>query len=159
VRAFWRRHGSVIYKSISSVRSVVSQLTPEKAQRLEDVVWCPTQFQAYVLGTDYRVHVVGDEVFAARIISDRDDYRYASVSGGSATIEAYEPDTELAAMCRRMVRDMGLLVAGIDLRQTPQGEWFCFEVNPSPGFSYYQDATGQPIDDAIAELLANAPTI
>ena len=30
----------------------------------------------------------------------------------------------------------------------------CFEVNPAPGFSYYQQATGQPISSAIAILLA-----
>jgi D-alanine-D-alanine ligase-like ATP-grasp enzyme len=51
---------------------------------------------------------------------------------------------------------MGLLVAGIDLRRTPDGRWSCFEVNPSPGFTYYQDKTGHPIDQAIAELLLSA---
>jgi D-alanine-D-alanine ligase-like ATP-grasp enzyme len=48
---------------------------------------------------------------------------------------------------------MGLLLAGIDLRRTDDGEWCCFEVNPSPGFSFYEDHTGQPIAAAVAELL------
>jgi D-alanine-D-alanine ligase-like ATP-grasp enzyme len=48
---------------------------------------------------------------------------------------------------------MKLIVAGIDLRHTPAGKWYCFEVNPSPGFTYYQAATHQPIDEAIAQLL------
>jgi hypothetical protein len=30
----------------------------------------------------------------------------------------------------------------------------CFEVNPSPGFSYYEGHTGQPISAAIARYLA-----
>ena len=38
-------------------------------------------------------------------------------------------------------RQMGLLVAGIDLRLTAEGVWFCFEINPSPGFTFYEDAT------------------
>ena len=42
----------------------------------------------------------------------------------------------------------------MDLRSTPDGAWYCFEVNPSPGFTYYQEETGQPIADAIARLLA-----
>jgi D-alanine-D-alanine ligase-like ATP-grasp enzyme len=46
-----------------------------------------------------------------------------------------------------------LPVAGIDLRRTPQGEWYCFEVNPSPAFAYYEAATHQPIAEAIAGLL------
>jgi hypothetical protein len=41
---------------------------------------------------------------------------------------------------------------------TPEGEWFCFEVNPSPAFLYYQQATGQPIATAVAGLLAAAVT-
>jgi D-alanine-D-alanine ligase-like ATP-grasp enzyme len=49
-----------------------------------------------------------------------------------------------------------LSVAGIDLRKTPEGEWVCFEVNTSPAFTYYEEATGQPIAHAIAELLASA---
>jgi D-alanine-D-alanine ligase-like ATP-grasp enzyme len=49
---------------------------------------------------------------------------------------------------------LDLPVAGIDLRCTPSAEWYCFEVNPAPGFSYYQQATGQPISSAIAILLA-----
>lgn len=48
---------------------------------------------------------------------------------------------------------MGLLLAGIALRRTPEGGWVCFEVNPSPGFSFYEEATGQPIAAAVADLL------
>jgi hypothetical protein len=32
------------------------------------------------------------------------------------------------------------------------GRWFCFEVKPSPGFSFYKEATGQPIGAAIVDL-------
>jgi len=51
---------------------------------------------------------------------------------------------------------LGLPVAGIDLRRTPSGRWYCFEVNPSPGFSYYEHATGQPLALSIARLLMQA---
>jgi D-alanine-D-alanine ligase-like ATP-grasp enzyme len=50
---------------------------------------------------------------------------------------------------------MQLAVAGIDLRQNVDGDWYCFEVNPSPAFTYYQEATDQPISRAIARLLAD----
>jgi glutathione synthase/RimK-type ligase-like ATP-grasp enzyme len=55
--------------------------------------------------------------------------------------------------CRRIAHELGLLHAGIDLRETPDGEWYCFEVNPCPGFLYYERQTGQPISTALAELL------
>jgi D-alanine-D-alanine ligase-like ATP-grasp enzyme len=43
-------------------------------------------------------------------------------------------------------------VAGIDLRRTPSGEWYCFEVNPSPAYSWF-DLDGR-IATAIARFLA-----
>jgi len=150
---FWRRHQRVIYKSLSGIRSIVSHLTDEHMPRFQDVASCPTQFQQYVPGIDYRVHLVGDEVFACRILSDADDYRYSK----RVDMQACELPEEIDAQCRRLIASMNLLIAGIDLRCTPENEWFCFEVNPSPGFTYFQGMTGQPIADAIARLLASAP--
>ena len=151
---FWQFHGTVIYKSVSDVRSIVARLTSEHVQRLEHVAWCPTQFQQYVPGTDYRVHVVGEKVFACRITSTGDDYRYAERLGATTTIEADTLPADVVARCQRLAASLNLLVAGIDLRRTPDERWYCFEVNPSPGYTYYQDATDQPINEAIAELLA-----
>jgi hypothetical protein len=152
-RKFWSEHGTVIYKSVSGIRSIVSRLTPADQDRLEDIRWCPTQFQQYIPGTDYRVHVVGDAVFACEIVADADDYRYAARQGGTTRIRSSALPEQCADRCRGMAAAMELPVAGIDLRRTPAGEWYCFEVNPSPGFTYYQEATGQPIDTAIAHLL------
>ena len=45
---------------------------------------------------------------------------------------------------------------GIDLKITPDDEVYCFEVNPSPAFSYYESNTGQPISAAIARALTKA---
>jgi hypothetical protein len=52
-----------------------------------------------------------------------------------------------------MVGDMRLYFAGIDLRYTPYGAWFCLEVYPSPGFTFYETETGQSIAAAPAKLL------
>jgi glutathione synthase/RimK-type ligase-like ATP-grasp enzyme len=46
VREFRAKHGRVIYKLISGVRSIVQTLTDEDMDRLESIRWCPTQFQA-----------------------------------------------------------------------------------------------------------------
>jgi predicted ATP-grasp superfamily ATP-dependent carboligase len=159
IREFWDRHGTVIYKSISGVRSIITRLTSQHADRLAHVRWCPTQFQEYVPGIDYRVHVVGDELFAAEIISSADDYRYAAHFGATAEVRPYIPSTEIDHRCRTLASALGLAVAGIDLRQRPDGRWYCFEVNPSPAFSYYQNATGQAIDAAIARLLRQSASV
>jgi len=147
--AFWAEHRDVIYKSCSGVRSVVQRFNPADRERLRKLRWCPTQFQRRIAGVDYRVHVVGEEIFACRIESGADDYRYDS----GAKVVARTLDPSLARQCRKLSRDLGLVVAGLDLRESPDGAWYCFEVNPSPGFSYFQARTGQPIDRAIADVL------
>lgn len=155
-RDFIAQHGAVIYKSISGMRSIVSCLTPAKLERLTDIVWCPTQFQVQVPGIDHRVHVIGDQVFACEILCAADDYRYAARSGTSAEIRATTLPEDVTSRCRRLARALGLDFAGIDLRRRPDGGWVCFEVNPSPGFSYYEQATGQPLAAAVADRLLQA---
>ena len=155
VRDFRQTHGAVIYKSVSCVRSIVSQLRPEDETRLDNVSWCPTQFQRRITGPEVRAHVIGGEVFASEIVSNADDYRYAPLSGDSLEIRPYDLPADCAAKCRSMVEAMGFVIAGVDLR-CENGTWYCFEVNPSPGFMYYQEQTGQPIDEAVARLLVAA---
>jgi glutathione synthase/RimK-type ligase-like ATP-grasp enzyme len=150
---FWEKHGSVVYKSVSGVRSIVSRFGSGHRSRLQNIANCPTQFQEHIAGRDYRLHLVGDELFASEIISDADDYRYASGTGNRLEIRASSLPQDLVDRCRALVASMGLYFAGIDLRRNPEGKWYCFEVNPSPGFSFYEEATGQPISDAVARLL------
>jgi hypothetical protein len=153
--AFWERHRDVIYKSISGVRSVVARFAPEDVRRLPDLTTCPVQFQARVGGTDYRVHVVGDEIFAARVISDAHDYRYAARTGATVELRTVDLPDDVATRCAALSRAQGLPVSGIDLRLSPGGEWYCFEVNPAPAFSCF-DPDGTPIADAVARLLIAA---
>jgi glutathione synthase/RimK-type ligase-like ATP-grasp enzyme len=124
------------------------------AERFVDLCHCPTQFQQQISGTDFRIHVVGDGFFACKVTSSVTDYRYPRTEEESPEIEPLELPVDLKERCRRLVASMSLLVAGIDLRRAVDGRWFCFEVNPSPGFSYYEQATEQPIADAIARLLS-----
>ncbi|HEV2688645.1 MAG TPA: hypothetical protein VGV35_08830 [Bryobacteraceae bacterium] len=151
---FWEQHGAVIYKSVSGVRSIVTRLGPEHRDRLPDVAHCPTQFQQYIEGVDFRVHVVGEDVFGCEICSNADDYRYPQRQGEDLRVRSCEVPLDIADLCRRFAASLNLPVAGIDLRRTAAGKWYCFEANPSPGFSFYEEATGQPIGEAVARLLA-----
>jgi glutathione synthase/RimK-type ligase-like ATP-grasp enzyme len=99
---FWEKHGTVIYKSISGVRSIVTRLRQEHRERLPDVSHCPTQFQEYIHGTDIRIHVVGEEVFGCEILSDADDYRYPLLPGAGVQVRSYRVPRDLADRCRRL---------------------------------------------------------
>lgn len=145
--------GRLIYKSVSHQRSIVVRMTPADLERLDQVRCCPTQFQEYIPGADVRVHTVGNRVFATEIITEATDYRYASRDGAMRVMRAVELPADIAERCLRLADGLGMVMSGIDLRRSPEGEYYCFEVNPTPGFTFYQNYTGQRIGDALVDLL------
>jgi glutathione synthase/RimK-type ligase-like ATP-grasp enzyme len=154
-RLFVETHGRVVYKSISAVRSVVHELDRPRLRDLEKIRYLPTQFQAFIPGENLRVHVAGEQVFGSLIETPAVDYRYAGYDGLDVDIKAVYIEAELAGRCRALSRSLGLPLCGIDLKRTPTGEVYCFEANPSPAFSYYQEQTGQDIAAAVVEYLAS----
>jgi RimK-like ATP-grasp domain len=153
VRAFHAAHGEVVYKSLSGIRSIVRRLGPEAISRLKHLRDGPAQFQAYVPGSNVRVHTVGNRIFAVRVRSDAVDYRYAHLDGLAVEMEPTVLPRAVEQACLAVARDLDLLFAGIDLKETPEGDWYCFEVNPCPGFLYYERNSGLPISAALADLL------
>ena len=131
-------------------------MSAAELDRLDAVRACPVQFQAYVPGFDVRVHTVGDEVFATRIDSPGTDYRYAAHDDDGTRLEPYDLPDDLARRCCQLAAGLGLAFTGIDLRITPDGDVYCFEVNPSPAYSYYEAHTDQPIASAVARYLTGA---
>jgi glutathione synthase/RimK-type ligase-like ATP-grasp enzyme len=116
------------------------------------VVACPTQFQQFIDGVDYRVHVIGETVLACRIDSAAVDYRYPAASG-CTTMSAVILRNDIEYRCRRLARTLGLSLAGIDLKLDRNGQWWCLEVNTAPGFIWFETHTGLRITDAVANLL------
>jgi len=150
---FAAAHDGAIFKSISAIRSIVRRLAPADEPNLQNLANTPVQFQAHIPGTDIRVHIVGDDIFACEIRSEADDYRYAGRENLSATLTPITLPPAIAQKCHHAATTLGLPLCGIDLRRTPDGNWVAFEVNPSPGFTYFADQTGAPIAAAIASLL------
>jgi glutathione synthase/RimK-type ligase-like ATP-grasp enzyme len=145
--------GKVIYKSLSGIRSIVRRLEPEQLDRLSLLRHGPAQFQAFVPGENVRVHTVGNQWFATRVHSESVDYRYAGREGQEVNMEPTTIPPSVAESCLRLARQFDLVMTGIDLKETPNGDYYCFEVNPCPGFLYYERHTGQPISASLADLL------
>lgn len=155
VRAFADRHERVVYKSTSAIRSIVRELPRGIPQNVLDRVHClPTQFQQFIGGTNVRVHVIGRRVFATEIKSTAIDYRYGHRDGLDVTLAATDLPDDVAQRCLDLAAGLSLPFCGIDLKLTDEGQYYCFEVNPSPAYSYYQQGTGQPIATALVQYLA-----
>jgi hypothetical protein len=144
----------VIFKSVSAVRSKVTVLGETDAALIGRRGCGPVQLQALIAGLDIRVHVVGSDVFATSIESDSIDYRYPRKGDLPVKQEVGIP-TGVMDACRRLAAKLRLSLAGIDLRVTPNGEWYCFEVNPSPYYSFYEESHSQRITQAVARLVAS----
>jgi RimK-like ATP-grasp domain len=158
VREFLKRHKKVIFKSISGTRSIVRTLADVKLLQLKRIRLLPTQFQAFVPGTDVRVHITGDEVFATEMRSQAIDYRYPSSEKEEVEMADITLPDKIRAQCLKLSRRLKLPLAGIDLKVTPSGEYFCFEVNPMPAYSYFQEGSGQDIAGGIVRYLAGNDT-
>jgi hypothetical protein len=159
VEAFWEKHGEIIYKSMSGVRSIVGRLTPLHRERFAALAHSPAQFQQWIAGHDVRVHVVGRQVFACNVVSSAIDYRYPRSEEEVPRITPCCLPEEIASRCCCLAESLGLELAGIDLRRSLEDEWYCFEVNPSPAFTFYAEATEQPIEHAVAALLSQGAQV
>jgi glutathione synthase/RimK-type ligase-like ATP-grasp enzyme len=146
--------GKVVSKSISGVRSIVRLMTKEDLDRLARLENCPAQFQEYLPGDNIRVHVIGERLFAVRIQSGAIDYRYAGQEGYARTIVPTSLPEDLMNNCIRLTKELGLAMSGIDLKETPAGQYYCFEVNTSPAFPFYESPSRPIVADALAEFLA-----
>jgi glutathione synthase/RimK-type ligase-like ATP-grasp enzyme len=155
LEAFFGEYPELIYKSISGVRSIVRKLNNEDWSRIYKIRNCPVQFQQLVEGSDVRVHVIGTKTYATSVASSNVDYRYIREENNEYTI--LSPcllDPLIEEQCILLSHRLGLAFSGIDLRITNDGSVYCFEVNPCPGYSYYEKNTGQTISEGLAEYLA-----
>ena len=65
----------------------------------------------------------------------------------------FELGDELSQRSIALGASLGIDMAGIDARLTPDGEVYCFEVSQSPVYSYYEARTAQAMAAAVAEYL------
>jgi glutathione synthase/RimK-type ligase-like ATP-grasp enzyme len=72
---------------------------------------------------------------------------------GAEITECVLPDSVVAGL-RRLMNTLGLVYGAIDLRLTPEGKYVFLEVNPAGQWLFVEQATQQPISDAIAGVLA-----
>jgi hypothetical protein len=150
-----RDHGHIV-KSLSSVRSTVVSCDdprlPWTQPRAAYLKCQPLQFQPRLTGTNLRVHVVGNETFTLGIRAESVDYRAGSqLRTWTATLPK-----GVSAWCVDAAKREGLILAGIDLVRTARREFYCFEINPMPGYHAFEDGAfgnTQPISSAILSVL------
>ncbi len=145
-------------KGTNGIRAIfTSALASDDLEDLSGLVLAPVIFQENVVkSSDIRVTVVGDEVFAAEILSQG---RTSSKVDWRATDD---PDLEhrphdlppsLARLCLSLLSRLGLVFGALDFALTPDGTYVFFEINPNGEWLWLEDQLGLPISDRIAGWL------
>lgn len=105
-------------------------------------------------GIDVRVTVVGNHVFATDIEAPA---RPVDWRAGPPETVSYSPvdlPEEVAKCCSELCRIAGLTYGAFDFVRQPGGRYVFLEVNPSGQWGWIERATGQPITEAIVDVLA-----
>jgi hypothetical protein len=104
---------------------------------------------------EWRITVVGDDVFAATIYTTdlaKIDWRQHQVTD-SVRFERAEAPSAVASKCIAYLQEMELGYGAFDLVEEPSGNIVFLECNPSGQFSWLEERVGLPISDAIAAEL------
>ena len=119
------------------------------AERLKSFKTGAVQFQEKLDGTDIRVYVIGDKVFAAEIRAKTIDFR----SDNDAKIVPIEIPKQIENQCLNILDLFKLKFTGIDIKTKSNGEYVFIEANPSPMFYGFEKQTGYNITEVLCELL------
>lgn len=146
--------GPTVLKTCCGVRADSRRVAAEELATYEPDRG-PLHLQRLVAGHDVRVHVVSEQVIACRFGSSLVDYRReVGVQGVAATV----PD-ELAHKLVGATRRQGLRFAGWDFKVDSEGDYWCLEANPMPGYAWYDRALHGRITRALLDDMADgSPT-
>ncbi len=126
--------------------------------QLESLRLAPAIFQEFIPSKlDIRVTIIDDKIFASAILPKHPgallDWRLDS----AAEIRPHQLPDDVEAMLFKLVQSLGLRFGAIDLRLTPSGEYYFFEINPGGQFLFCEIHSGQPISKALADSLTATP--
>ncbi|MEX0681985.1 MAG: hypothetical protein WD904_06945 [Dehalococcoidia bacterium] len=135
-----------------------SEVSAADLQDLSSLSVSPVTFQELVdKVVDIRVTAVGQQLFAAEILSQthdssRTDWR--ATDDGNLEHRRHELPAQVGALCQVLVGKLGLHFAAIDLAVIQNGDYVFFELNPNGEWVWIEDQLGYPISRTIAEWLS-----
>lgn len=156
VKSFYEKYnGEIIFKPFLATEQEWRETRPLKKEFfkvIDSVKFAPVIFQEYVKDSqDLRITVVGDKVFAAQTNPNQKyefDWRMTEISW-----QPHQLDSEVEASIMKLMRILGLEYGAIDMKLTPDGQYYFLEVNPAGQFLFTEVEAHLPISDALAEKL------
>ena len=104
---------------------------------------------------ELRITVAGARVFATRIVTPSDPVDWHVFDDSKVNYHIHSIPDALSAKCVRMLDRFGLSYGAIDVVVDQSGDAFFLELNPGGQWGWLERATGQPITDAIIDVLSD----
>lgn len=143
---------------------MTTRITDDHRPDFQNLALAPAMFQSAVdVKHDIRVTVVGDQAFPAYIVSEERyapqpvrDARFGQLNGSLEITAAPDFPKYIAELCIAHTKAMGLTFGALDIIEDVEGKFWFIENNAGGQWAYVEQATGQPIGRAIANLLESS---
>jgi hypothetical protein len=146
--------GPAISKTLSGVRAHAEAVTADSLADF-DPTGGPVHLQRRVTGDDARIHVAGNRLVAQRVPSSGGvDYRR---EGRFGELRTFTPSDVVSEAVISGSKQLGLDFAGWDFIISPDGTYWCLEVNPMPGYGAYDGYCDGAITRILLEHLGASP--
>jgi hypothetical protein len=158
VREFVDRHNSnVVHKALTTPPNKIldtRKWTADAEHWLSALPLAPVMLQEYVAGpVDFRVVVVGEEVFSVKIISGESRSPVDSRLDLDAQYLPCDLPGEIKGQLLRLMSELNLAFGVADLKMNRVGDLVFLEVNPQGQFLFMEILTGLQIGSSVAEFL------
>jgi glutathione synthase/RimK-type ligase-like ATP-grasp enzyme len=146
-----------IYKPLSPAPRSLAEtrvLKERDLEYLELLRYAPIIVQEKIeKGRDIRATVIGDEVYAATVETTTAEASLDWRVDMTAEWHEWDLPQHVEQKLSNLLNILNLNYGCIDLRQTPDGEYIFFEINPSGQFLFIEVDTEQPILNSFAKML------
>lgn len=153
--------GKTVFKLFSATEHTWREtrvIQHDELDRIDDVRLAPVIFQEYIeADVDLRVTIVGERVFPAAIFSQETNYQADfRMNIDTVRIEPTDLPDPITDQLRALMKRLHLVYGAVDMRRTKGGEHVFLEVNTAGQWLFVEEATKQPITEAVADALATA---
>jgi glutathione synthase/RimK-type ligase-like ATP-grasp enzyme len=157
INLYNKYNGQIIHKSLTSTSKTFIQTKLFKEtdfQFLDNLIICPAIFQELITGKyDYRVTVIGNKVFTARISTYQNPSLIDSRLDLNLKYESYNFSKSVNNKIIRLLRELNLEFASLDFKLSRDKKLYFLEINPQGQFIYIQLLTGLPLVKEMADFL------
>jgi hypothetical protein len=148
----------IIYKSFLATKDAWREtrvLREEEIACLDHVKFAPVIFQEFIPAiVDLRITVIGKQIFCIAVDTSKSDYEYDyRMQLENAVIKPHSLPPNLKVLIRKFMKRLGLVYGAIDMRLTPDGQYYFLEINTAGEWQFLEEKTTLKITDYFVNFM------